>query len=97
MDARHPQHANGHRTRFMPQGPDSIIFTLGRHEEAIDHLHTRITSLELAAQKEKGGLPPVPWREVVKGIWGLILLVALVLVATGKITSQEAMTILGRG
>lgn len=100
MDRARPlPQANGTNTHFVPRGPDSIMYHLGRHAEAIDRLTTQITSLEqkLDGRSPRERLPPIPWREVGRGIWGLLLLVALVLVATGQISSRELMTILGRG
>lgn len=77
----------------MPMSPDLIIFTLGLHEAQIDHLHTRIAALEGGTRRASR----LPWRELLPGIWGLVLLALLALVAAGKITLGEAMSVMRAG
>lgn len=90
-------HANGTHTSFIPMTPESIMYHLGRQEERIDHLITRVTSLEEAATGRISILRSIPWLDIAKGLWGIVLLVVLALVLTGRITITEARMLLGHG
>lgn len=72
MDALRP-HANGHHTHFMPQGPESIIFTLGRHEAQIAHLTTQVTDLQKTAKRRRRA-HSFPWKDALPFMWGALLL-----------------------
>lgn len=82
---------NGTRTPFMPLTPDSILVhllrTQDRHSREIVRLTTQMSMLQRSV---------FPWRTLMPGLSGVILLVLLVLVATGRITLAEAMALLGR-
>ena len=85
-----PRHVNGTRTHFTPLTPDSILV----HLLTIQDLHSReIARLSTQMSMRQRS---VPWRELMPGIWGVVLLVLLGMVATGRLTISEAMALLGR-
>ena len=89
-----PRRVNGTRTTFMPLTPDSILLhhiiqTQSWHTQEIVRLSTQISTMQKRSR-------PLPWRELMPGLWGIVLLVLLVMVATGRLTISEAMALLGR-
>ncbi len=86
-----PRRVNGTRTTFMPLTHDSIII----HILKIQDYHSREIA-RLSTQMSMRQRSGIPWRELMPGLWGVVLLVLLVLVATKQITISEAMALLGR-
>lgn len=86
-----PRRVNGTRTPFMPLTHDSILIHLLKTQD----LHSREIA-RLSTQMSMTRRSALPWREIMPGIWGVVLLVLLGMVATGRLTISEAMALLGR-
>lgn len=55
-------------------GPDSIMYHLGRHAEAIDRLTTQVSALEAQSKRRKKITHHISWRDLLPYLWGSIML-----------------------
>ena len=85
-----PRRVNGTRTHYMPLTPDSILVHLLKTQDYHSREIARL-STQISMQRSR-----LPWREIMPGLWGVVLLVLLGTVATGRLTISEAMALLGR-